>query len=172
MVPGVRKSKQRVRIGCQQRSCQYFQDWSTKIWERCIGKITRCVLLHHEYVGNFLRRRREQAGPPPSDLDWEMFQGPAKRHPFVLSRLGWRLYWDCGGGSITDWGVHLTDVMLWCMNADRKTPSLTSASAVDAFNRRTLFCTKRSPKHTLGCAEKRSCSAKEKWIEQAYLPCE
>ena len=63
-----------------------------------------------------------------------MFQGPAERHPFVPSRLGWRLYWDYGGGSISDWGVHLTDVMLWYMNADRKTPLLTSASAVNAFN--------------------------------------
>jgi predicted dehydrogenase len=43
--------------------------------------------------------------------------------------------WDYGGGSITDWGVPLTDVMLWYRDADRKTPLPTSASAVNAFNR-------------------------------------
>ncbi len=59
-----------------------------------------------------------------------MFQGPAARHPFVPSRLNWRGYWDYGGGSITDWGVHLTDVMLWYMNADAKGPLLASASYV------------------------------------------
>ena len=134
MVAAVRKSKQVVQIGCQQRSWPHFQEWSKKIQEGYIGQINQCVLLHQEYVGNFSRWQQEQPGPAPADLDWEMFQGPAERHPFVPSRLGWRLYWDYGGGSISDWGVHLTDVMLWYMNADRKTPLLTSASAVNAFN--------------------------------------
>jgi predicted dehydrogenase len=59
-----------------------------------------------------------------------MFQGPAPRKPFVPSRLNWRSWWDYGGGSITDWGVHLTDVMCWYMNADTKGPLLSSASSV------------------------------------------
>ncbi len=59
-----------------------------------------------------------------------MFQGPAERHPYVPSRLRWRSYWDYGGGAITDWGVHLTDVMLWYMNADGTAPRLTSAAAI------------------------------------------
>jgi len=59
-----------------------------------------------------------------------MFQGPAPRHPYVANRLRWRSYWDYGGGAITDWGVHLTDVMLWYMNADATAPVLTSASAI------------------------------------------
>jgi predicted dehydrogenase len=59
-----------------------------------------------------------------------MFQGPAPRKPYVPSRLRWRSYWDYGGGAITDWGVHLTDVMLWYMNADATAPQLTSTSAI------------------------------------------
>ena len=59
-----------------------------------------------------------------------MFQGPAERHQYVQSRqLRWRGWYDYGGGSVTDWGVHLSDIMMWFMEADRKTPLLTSAAA-------------------------------------------
>ena len=28
----------------------------------------------------------------------------------------WRMFWDYGGGLMTDWGVHLIDMALWGMN--------------------------------------------------------
>jgi predicted dehydrogenase len=123
-----RASKQIVQVGCQQRSWQHFQDMSKKIKAGYIGNITQCVLLFPGYSGFTQPPEKPQA--PPPDLDWEMFQGPAPHHPFVPSRLNWRAYWDYGGGSITDWGVHLTDVMLWYMNSDSKGPLLTSASYI------------------------------------------
>lgn len=68
---------------------------------------------------------------PPEGLDWEAWQGPAERRPYSPERhRGWRSYYDYGGGTVTDWGVHLTDVMIWYMRADRKAPLLASASAL------------------------------------------
>jgi predicted dehydrogenase len=128
MLAAVRNNSKRVvQVGCQQRSWQHFQDWSRKALDGYIGKINHCVLLFGG-AGAFSPAQPEAPQAPPADLDWEMFQGPAPRHPFVPSRLRWRAWWDYGGGSITDWGVHLTDVMLWYMNADAKPPVLTSAS--------------------------------------------
>jgi predicted dehydrogenase len=130
MVAAARNSDRIVQVGCQQRSWQHFQDWSAKIRAGYIGQINHCVLL---FGGGFGRPRPpELPQAPPPGLDWEMFQGPAPRHPFVPSRLGWRSYYDYGGGTITDWGVHLTDVMLWYMNADAKAPLLASTSSVYA----------------------------------------
>jgi predicted dehydrogenase len=122
-----RASKQIVQVGCQQRSWQHFQDQAKRIKEGYIGKINHCVLLFTGF-GAFAPAQEEKPEAPPADLDWEMFQGPAPHHPYVPGRLNWRAYWDYGGGSITDWGVHLTDVMLWYMNSDSKGPQLTSAS--------------------------------------------
>ena len=65
----------------------------------------------------------------PPGLNWDLFQGPAPRHPFKAGRLRWRGWWDYGGGLITDWGVHLTDVVLWYLNAQRVGPLLTSGCA-------------------------------------------
>jgi predicted dehydrogenase len=63
------------------------------------------------------------------DLDWEMFQGSAPRRPFSPSYLRWRGFYMYGGGLMTDWGVHLTDIALLAMKADGKAPLLTSASS-------------------------------------------
>jgi predicted dehydrogenase len=94
-----------------------------------LGSMIHGVLLFRGGGGGMARAPEQPQAPPPG-LDWEMFQGPAPRKPFVPSRLSWRGWWDYGGGSISDWGVHLTDVMLWYMNSDKKTPLLTSASSV------------------------------------------
>jgi len=71
----------------------------------------------------------QPAEPIPAGFNWEMFQGPAPRKPFLTARRGWRGWWDYGGGNLTDWGVHLVDVMAWLMKLDNQAPLLTSASA-------------------------------------------
>jgi predicted dehydrogenase len=129
MIADVRASKQVVQVGCQQRDWAHFQDWQKKVIEGYIGPINHCVLLYPG-GGSFSQPQPEQPQTPPANLDWEMFQGPAPRKPYSPNRLRWRSYWDYGGGAITDWGVHLTDVMLWYMNADATAPALTSASAI------------------------------------------
>ena len=43
--------------------------------------------------------------------------------------MRWRGWWDYGGGLITDWGVHLTDVALWYLDSQRVGPLLTSGTA-------------------------------------------
>ncbi len=127
MVEVTRRTKRIVQVGVQQRSWQHFQDWAKRVREQqYIGNINHCVLLFGGGGGGFAQPPEQPQAPPP-DLDWEMFQGPAPRKPFVPSRLRWRSWWDYGGGSITDWGVHLTDVMCWYMNADEKAPLITSA---------------------------------------------
>jgi predicted dehydrogenase len=92
-----------------------------------LGKITHAVLL---YPGTGYGRGPEPETAPPPGLNWDMFQGPAPRHPYKVGRhRSWRGYWDYGGGLITDWGVHLTDVALWYLQSQRTGPLLTSGSA-------------------------------------------
>ena len=67
--------------------------------------------------------------PIPEGFNWDLFQGPAPRRPFLTARRGWRGWYAYGGGGVTDWGVHLVDVMAWFMKLDNKAPLLTSAAA-------------------------------------------
>ena len=90
-----------------------------------IGKVTHCVLIQPGAYNQVMAPTEA----PPADLDWDMFQGRAPRRPFSPSRLRWRSFYAYGGGLITDWGVHLTDIALLAMQADTKAPLHSSASA-------------------------------------------
>ncbi len=65
-------------------------------------------------------------GAPPAGLDWDLWLGPAPKVPFNPNRFGvvpdawshFRWFWDYAGGMMTDWGVHLIDIVQMAMNVD------------------------------------------------------
>jgi predicted dehydrogenase len=122
MVQAVRKSNRVVQVGTQQRSWGHFQEAARLIDQ--LGGVTHAVLQ----FGGGGSPTTDPVAPVPDGLDWEMFQGPAPRKPYKTSRQrNWRYYWDYGGGLVTDWGVHLVDVVQWYMGMDGKAPNLTTA---------------------------------------------
>lgn len=125
MVEAAQKSKRIVQVGCQQRSWPHFQECVKMIKDGLLGDVTHAVLA---YPGGYTRAQ-QPAEPPPATLDWEMWQGPAARRPYSPSRRGWRAFYAYGGGLVTDWGVHLTDIAHMALGCDTKGPSLTSAAA-------------------------------------------
>jgi predicted dehydrogenase len=124
-VDAVKKYNRVVEVGLQQRSWDHFQKCAELVQSGMFGTIFHCQL---HWLG-YYTRPVEQPTAVPEGLDWEMFQGPAPRHPFSPSRLSWRSYYDYGGGIITDQGVHIADVMCWYMKA--RVPI--SASAVAQY---------------------------------------
>ena len=132
MLDAVRKSNRIVQVGLQQRSWHHFQEAAKLFQDGYIGtSINHCQMCPPGGGGGGFGRGQQPQTPqaPPEGFNWEMFQGPAKRKPFVAGRRNWRGWYDYGGGNLTDWGVHLTDVMSWFMRLDGKVPLLTSASA-------------------------------------------
>lgn len=53
--------------------------------------------------------------PPPENLDWDMYCGPAPMRPYNrgIHPGGFRNYLDFANGTLGDWGVHWLDQMLW-----------------------------------------------------------
>ena len=51
----------------------------------------------------------------PAGVDYDMWLGPAPLKSFNKTRFhgNWRMFWDYGGGLVTDWGVHLLAMALW-----------------------------------------------------------
>jgi predicted dehydrogenase len=134
MLDAVKKSNRIVQIGTQQRSWHHFQEAAKLFHEGYVGtSVNHCQMCPPGGGGGGGGQRGAQATsgpqPIPEGFNWEMFQGPAKRKPFEPGRRGWRGWYDYGGGNLTDWGVHLTDIMNWFMKTDGKAPLLTSASA-------------------------------------------
>lgn len=125
MVQAARKHNRIVQVGLQQRSGAHFQKVVEIIRGGGIGKISfvRTWNLgnqHPDGIGN------PPDSDPPADLDWDMWLGPAPRVPFNANRFGvspdrwstFRWFWDYAGGMVTDWSVHLLDIVQWALRVD------------------------------------------------------
>jgi predicted dehydrogenase len=113
-----------VQIGLQQRSWEHFQMCQKWVREGRYGTIY-CAQMHWQ---GYYSTVPQTPTPPPADLDWDLFQGPAPRKPYSVDRQrNWRGYYDYGGGIITDQGVHLCDLVRWYMDAGQ--PLSVAASA-------------------------------------------
>jgi predicted dehydrogenase len=136
MRDAARKSNRIIQIGTQQRSWTHFADAARLFHDDYIGSVRQIVMCPPGGGGGGaapgtpqLTAAQMPAEPVPAGFNWDLFQGPAPRRPFLAARRGWRGWYAYGGGGVTDWGVHLVDVMAWFMKLDNKAPLLTSASA-------------------------------------------
>ena len=114
MRAAVRQYKRVVQVGLQQRSWDHFQANAKRVRDGMLGQVYHVECI---YQGNYTRPAGEPTNPPPG-LDWDLFQGNAERRPYTAMRQRtWRAFYDYSGGTLLDWGTHLTDVAHWYMNA-------------------------------------------------------
>jgi predicted dehydrogenase len=131
MVQVARRTGRIVQVGTMQRSSPVFQNAVNIVQSGVLGKISivRTWLVANDYPNGIGSPEDSQ---PPANLDWDLWLGPAPARPFNWNRFGvgdrwstFRYFWDYAGGMMTDWGVHLLDIVLWAMN--EKAPSSISA---------------------------------------------
>lgn len=125
MVEAARKYNRIVQVGTQQRSAMHFQKAVELVGAGRIGRVSmvRCWNTGNTAPNGF---GNPPDGEPPADLDWDMWLGPAPKVPFNPNRFGvfpdawsyFRYFWDYAGGMMTDWGVHLIDIVHWVMQVD------------------------------------------------------
>ena len=55
---------------------------------------------------------------PPSNLDFDIWLGPAQKRPFHrnLVHYNWHWFWDFGNGDIGNQGVHEMDIARWALD--------------------------------------------------------
>ena len=102
-----------VQIGQQQRSGFVFQKAMELIRNGKIGKLRRVnIWANFNYGAGQIIMPEE---PVPPGVDFDMWLGPSPKRSFNPTRFHgmWRMFWDYGGGLMSDWGVHLLDMGLW-----------------------------------------------------------
>ncbi len=117
MVEAARKYKRVVQGGTMQRSGAFFQKAREIVKSGDLGDITFC----RTFQAGTTKPEGEGNPPdsdPPAGLDWDLWLGPAPKRPFNPNRWGvgdrwstFRYFWDYAGGAMTDWGVHLLDIV-------------------------------------------------------------
>jgi predicted dehydrogenase len=118
MIEAARKYQRVVQGGTMQRSGVFFQKAREIVKSGDLGDITFCRTFQADAP-----RKEGWGNPPdsdpPSGLDWDLWLGPAPARPFNANRWGvakgrystFRYFWDYAGGNMTDWGVHLLDIV-------------------------------------------------------------
>jgi predicted dehydrogenase len=101
----------RVVSGGSQRVLGDYRPIVDPCWSGQAGKLKSV----HVNVGNPSMPCYLPAQPTPSDIDWDLWLGPAPWEPYNSGRCdgnygtggnSWRSYVDYSGGSLTDWGAH------------------------------------------------------------------
>ena len=118
MLTAGQKHQRVVQMGTQWRSGQH---WAEAVEFVRSGKLGTVGVVrgwaYHDWLGNV---GNPPDGDPPPGVDYDMWLGPAPKRPFNPNRFhfNFRFFWDYAGGVMTDWGVHLINLMLWAMGPE------------------------------------------------------
>ena len=170
MVQAARKYDRVVQVGTWQRSGDHFQKAAEIVTSGKLGKVT--------FVRTWNYGRQAQQGignppdsDPPAGLNWDMWLGPAPMRPFNSNRFGvhpkefsrFRWFWDYAGGMMTDWGIHLLDIVQMAFNETEPT-AITGLGGKfylqdDRETPDTLQVTYEYPNGMIATYENRECNA-------------
>ena len=115
LVAAARKHGRVVQVNLQRRSTRCLAEARDKYIQS--GKIGRVGSVE---MFSFLSGRPRdvvEVTPPPAELDWDLWTGPAPMRPYRLSKStkAWRSFTEYGNGQIGDLGVHMLDAVRWML---------------------------------------------------------
>jgi predicted dehydrogenase len=119
MVEVARETKRVTQVGLQRRSSKFVQEAVQRVREGEIGKVT--LARGYGIVNEWPQGIGKPADcDPPSDLDWDLWLGPAPKVAYNPNRClyKFRWFWDYSGGQMTNIGTHYLDVIQWALGQE------------------------------------------------------
>lgn len=157
LVDAVKRSGRVLQVGSQQRTMEVNRFACEFIRQGGLGKITKVELPC--YPGP-LSECEFPAEPTPTDLNWEMFCGPAPlrahhrqiwmKEDFKVGDLlwrGWDLFRDYSGHLMTNWGAHSVDMVQFALGRDDSGPVEVRAVKPESVLSRANFWKDKTPYH-------------------------
>jgi len=117
MVKATEASGKVVQVNQWQRSEKHFKDAVAYVKSGKLGTIINTKTWMYRGTSPLAAVADSAV---PEGVDYKMWIGPSTMRPFNANRFHYefRWFWDYAGGLMTDWGVHLLDIMLWGMNVE------------------------------------------------------
>jgi predicted dehydrogenase len=112
-VEAEKKSKSIIQVGMQRRSYDLYLEARKIVASGTLGNVR---MVRSWWLNNGLQGSKASKLDGP--LDWEQWQGPARKQAPDPDRFRhWRLYSDYSGGLLADQGAHVYDGIHLLMNA-------------------------------------------------------
>jgi predicted dehydrogenase len=133
MVKAVNRYQKIVQVGQQQRSGDHWASAMNFMKEGKLGQIRKIEVWANFNYG--IGQPKAPDEPVPAGVDFDMWLGPAPARSFNKTRFhgSWRMFWDYGGGLMTDWGVHLMDMAIWARDTVDMPLSVSGTGGIFAF---------------------------------------
>jgi predicted dehydrogenase len=156
MVQAARKYNRIVTVGTQRRQGKGVHEAKKVVESGVLGKIHSVRLASYRNI--YPGFGKTPVTNPPSDLDYDMWLGPAPKKPYQAHRAlyHFRWFWDYSGGQMTNLGAHLIDQIMFIMNV--KGPSMVMSTGGrfaledDGETPDTQDATWQFPGFTMNCA--------------------
>lgn len=119
MVEAAEKHGTLVQVGQWQRSGSHWAAAVDYVQSGTLGTIRHVkTWIHSRGVS---RLEPASNASVPEGVNYDLWLGPAPERSFDPNRFHhtWRFFWDYGGGTMTDWGVHLLDYALLGMSVQQ-----------------------------------------------------
>lgn len=115
MLAAARKHKRVVQINTQRRSTPHLIDARDKVIRE--GKLGKVGLVEIYCYYHMRAETNPPDTPPPANLDYEMWTGPAPMRPYnsLVHPRGWRAFMEYGNGIVGDMCIHMFDMTRWML---------------------------------------------------------
>ena len=115
-----RETNRVLQTGTQQRSTVNFRLASELVRNGVLGKLKQVNV----WVPAGLRDGPFKVSEVPKGFDFETWLGQTPKVEYIKERthLKFRYWWNYSAGTITDWGAHHNDIVLWALGKDRSGP--------------------------------------------------
>jgi len=117
MVAAASKYQRVVQVGQWQRSDPHWISALEYLGSGALGRIRQVKAWADVNYGRGFEVVPDSSAP--EGVDYNRWLGPAPKRPFNRNRFhgSFRYFWDYAGGLMTDWGVHMIDMVLAGMKA-------------------------------------------------------
>jgi predicted dehydrogenase len=111
MLEAAKRHNRIVQMGSQWRSCRHIMEATEMVRSGKLGKVS--MARAWAYLDWLPSIGHKPDGQPPAGVDYEFWLGPAPERAFNPNRFhfNFRWFWDYAGGLMTDWGVHLINML-------------------------------------------------------------